>query len=705
MSEPLTLENARQALRTHFGYAEFRPGQERAVGSVLVTQDTLVVLPTGGGKSLCYQVPALLLPQLTVVVSPLISLMKDQVDALTARGLPAAFVNSTLSGNEVADRLARAAQGQLKLLYVAPERFDLGNTADRLRQIGVSLLAVDEAHCISEWGHDFRPSYLRIGAVRERLGAPPTIALTATATAEVRRDIVQQLALRAPQIIITGFDRRNLTYHVVRTRTEQDKDTALIDALRQRDGPAVIYASTRKAVERITGALARARIAAVGYHAGLDDTRRHDVQDAFMSEDVRVIVATNAFGMGIDKPNVRLVVHYAMPGTLEAYYQEAGRAGRDGNPSDCVLLHAFPDRFTHEFFISSAYPERAAVERLYETLKRNVDDTGVLRATAADVAVLARGELKEREVESALRILAQGGALRVEAASAQRLLVRLLATPQRIKQELGDGHAVERDLLRALWRVVGSRLQHGAIIDPEGLPPGFGGSSGVAATLERLQERQFVLWERTGGGLRLMNPRAPLSAFPIDWGRLDRRRRAELAKLDAVQRYAYTTGCRRGFVLRYFGDPAARATCGGCDNCLGTHIAIAPSAAGTAARPRERDGRGGSTVRSAGPARGVDGAAPSRQRPASPSMEDLEVSAADSALLVELKTLRASIARQDKVPAYVVFPDRTLLELAVRRPRSLTAFSEIRGVGPAKLEKYGERFLSLIRRATDTEAA
>jgi len=267
MSVPHTIGDARELLRSRFGYPDFRPGQERAVQAVLEKRDTLVILPTGGGKSLCFQVPALMLPGLTVVISPLISLMKDQVDALTARNLPATFINSSLSGAEVSSRLARAERGEVKLLYVAPERFDVGTTAERLRAIGVSLLAVDEAHCISEWGHDFRPSYLRIRDVRERLGTPPTIALTATATGDVRTDIVRQLQLQKPETIVTGFDRKNLSYSVVRTRTETDKDAALIQALESQPGLAVVYASTRKAVERITQVLERARIPAVGYHA------------------------------------------------------------------------------------------------------------------------------------------------------------------------------------------------------------------------------------------------------------------------------------------------------------------------------------------------------------------------------------------------------------------------------------------------------
>src|SRR5690348_12490360 len=513
-----TIDQARDTLHQRFGYASFRPGQERAVQSVLDGRDTLVILPTGGGKSLCYQVPALLLPKLTVVISPLISLMKDQVDALTARGIPATLVNSTLTANEVADRLARAEHGEFKLLYLAPERFDVGSAAERLRKAGVSLLAVDEAHCISEWGHDFRPSYLRINQVREQLGAPPTVALTATATPEVRRDIVRQLALRTPETVITGFDRLNLSYHVVRTRNEQQKDDALIETLKHDDGLAIVYASTRKAVQRIAGVLERSRISAVAYHAGLDDAHRHDVQDAFMNEEVRVIVATNAFGMGIDKPNVRLVVHHAMPGTLEAYYQEAGRAGRDGKPSRCVLLHAFPDRFTHEFFIKSAYPDRAMVERVYGELVRSADASGLARLSPDDIAAALRGAVKGREAESALRILEQGGAIQNEQSTASRIFVRLLATPDRIKRELsGEDHLVERELLRALWRGAGSRIVDGTTIDPDGLPPGFGGSIGVTGTLEQLQRRQFVMWERSGGGIRLTKPRASLAAFPIDW--------------------------------------------------------------------------------------------------------------------------------------------------------------------------------------------
>jgi ATP-dependent DNA helicase RecQ len=682
-----TLDEARAVLRARFGFPAFRPGQERAVENVLAGRDTLVVLPTGGGKSVCYQVPALLLPGLTVVVSPLISLMKDQVDALTARGIPATFVNSTLTPGEVADRMARVGRGEVKMLYVAPERFDAGTAAERLREVGVSLLAVDEAHCISEWGHDFRPAYLRVAQLREKLGWPPAVALTATATPQVREDIARQLRLENSETIITGFDRTNLRYHVVPTKSDAEKDAALAGILREHDGVAIVYAATRRSVEKVSRSLEASGITTAAYHAGLDDAHRHDVQDAFMTERVRAIVATNAFGMGIDKPNVRTVIHYAMPGTLEAYYQEAGRAGRDGLMSDVYLLHSFPDRFTHEFFIKGAHPERAVVERVFNRLIGLADRDGALRLDAGAIAASLPGKVSDREVESSLRLLVRAGVVMTDGDAGSLARVRLLATPARITRELGSVRQRELELLRALWRIAGDALHDGAAVDLARLPRPAGGIGAIAASLDALQATQFLEWERLGGD-RLANPRRPLTAYPMDWSALDRRRKAELAKLESVQQYAYATGCRRGFVLRYFGDPAAGRDCGGCDNCLGTHGTRTPASTGVP-RPAERKRvRGAAAVRS-------------------PSAGDVELVASpdDARLLDRLRTLRTAIAREDRVPAFVVFADRTLLEMAVRRPRSIRAMGDIRGVGPTKLDKYGERFLAVITDEDETEAA
>ncbi len=664
-------------LRERFGYPGFRPGQTQAVQSVLDGRDTLVILPTGGGKSLCFQVPALVLPGLTVVISPLISLMKDQVDALEARGLPATFLNSTLSQAEVSARMARVTSGEVKLLYLAPERFDLGSTAERLRAIGVTLLAVDEAHCISEWGHDFRPSYLRVKEVRKRLGNPPTVALTATATPEVREDIARQLELHNPTVVITGFDRTNLAYHVVPTKNDAAKDESLVALLREqveahRDGVAIVYASTRKTVERIAGALTKARLPALAYHAGLDDAHRAEVQDAFMTERVRVIVATNAFGMGIDKPNVRLVVHHAMPGTLEAYYQEAGRAGRDRLPATAVLLHAFPDRFTHEFFIKGALPERETIASVYEALRRLADPDGLVAASSAEVAATARGKVSDREAESALRILTRSGAVAVADASRTHAHLRLLATPERLKAELTE----ERDglalaLLRSLWRRARGTLHAGIVADLDALPPGLGGALAAMRQLDALQSQQMLVWRKLGEGITVVDPSRDLAGWPVDWAGLDRRRHGELRKLEMVQQYAYTKYCRRAFVLRYFGDPAARPRCDNCDNCLG--IKHEPRS-GPATRGRSR-----------------------KPAAAKAGVTDSPLSREEIARLDALKVLRSRLAKADDVPAYVIFPDRALREIARANPRSRDQLAGVHGVGPARLDRFGRDVLDTLR--------
>ncbi|MFB3131422.1 MAG: ATP-dependent DNA helicase RecQ, partial [Rhodothermales bacterium] len=334
-SKSQPLEQAQAALRRFWGHPGFRPGQREVIEAVLAGRDVLAILPTGGGKSVCYQVPALLRDGLTLVVSPLIALMQDQVAQLDARGVKAAFINSTLAAREIEQRWTDAEFGRYRLLYVAPERLQSDIFLARAERLNVTLLAVDEAHCISEWGHHFRPSYLQIAQARVHLGDPPTIAVTATATPEVRRDIVEHLALRDPEVIVKGFDRPNLVWSIFRAENKREK---VLDVLRGVPGSGLLYAATRRAVEDWAGWLAQQGETVMAYHGGLAHEVREKAQHAWIESRVRLVVATNAFGMGIDKPDVRSVIHLDVPASLEAYYQEAGRAGRDGHPADCILL-------------------------------------------------------------------------------------------------------------------------------------------------------------------------------------------------------------------------------------------------------------------------------------------------------------------------------------------------------------------------------
>jgi ATP-dependent DNA helicase RecQ len=344
----------REQLQKHFGLDDFRPAQREVIEDVLRGRDVLCVMPTGAGKSLCYQLPAVVQGGLTIVVSPLISLMEDQVQQMRDEGINATLLNSALPPKQQREVIAQLEKGFEGLLYVAPERFFAPSFQPVLDQLKPKLFAIDEAHCISQWGHDFRPEYSQLGEVRKRFGSPPTIALTATATEDVRNDIIHRLELTEPIVVVTGFDRPNLAYESRRIAKVSQKDVELLDLLRREAaGSCIVYCSTRKSVDEVTAMLSgqlKDRTI-VGYHAGMEAAARTSNQEQFMSAPGAIAVATNAFGMGINKPDIRLVVHYNIPGTLEAYYQEAGRGGRDGRLSRCVMLFSYQDRYTQEFFI------------------------------------------------------------------------------------------------------------------------------------------------------------------------------------------------------------------------------------------------------------------------------------------------------------------------------------------------------------------
>lgn len=381
-----------ETLKKYFGYDAFRSGQEKLIDAILAGEDVLGVMPTGAGKSICYQIPALMLPGITIVVSPLISLMKDQVFSLRQAGVAAAYLNSSLTPGQYRKALANAAVGMYKIIYVAPERLETPGFAAFARSAEISLAAVDEAHCVSQWGHDFRPGYLGIAQFVESLPKrPPVAAFTATATQRVREDISALLRLKNPQTLVTGFNRPNL-YFEVRCVTESEKRAALLSIVREKRGQSgIVYCATRRAVEEMCAALEAAGVAATRYHAGLSDEERRANQEAFVFDEKPVMVATNAFGMGIDKSNVSYVLHYNMPKDVESYYQEAGRAGRDGTPASCILLYSGRDVKLNEFLIEKSLAEN---EELSHAQKENVRAESMERLRRMTFYCTGRGCLR-----------------------------------------------------------------------------------------------------------------------------------------------------------------------------------------------------------------------------------------------------------------------------------------------------------------------
>jgi ATP-dependent DNA helicase RecQ len=706
------------ALERHFGFREFLPGQEPVVSSLLAGRDTLAVMPTGGGKSLCYQLPAMVMEGVTLVVSPLIALMKDQVDGLVRKGVPATMVNSTLSPAEQAERLRELAAGQYKLVYIAPERFRSAAFLRALQSVPVALVAVDEAHCLSQWGHDFRPDYLRLSEALEALEHPQTAAFTATATPEVRADILKVLKLRDPYVSISGFERPNLSLRVTQCdghREKYDRLQALVEAHRT----GIVYCSTRKKVEEVSANLSGMGVKLVAYHGGMEDKDREWAQNVFLDRSYDVVVATNAFGMGIDRPDVRFVAHFDVPGSIEAYYQEAGRAGRDGEPAECELLFNFADTRTQEFFIEGNNPGPEVIRELYAVVRR-------LGGPANEGILLTINELAETlnlkntmQVSSAISHLVRGRLLERYDVPGERARGTRLVDPSLGPDELPIDEAALLEKERRDQAKLDAMVKFcydGQTCRQQWILEYFGESdSAPCGTCDHCaderwgdrrgpSEEEFLIVQKALSGIARTCAKSPSGDWEGRFGKgkivqmLTGAKSAELsaARLDELSTYGILREEGSAYVfallaeLEKAGLVATRKT---------PYPLLGLTRRGAGAMKGDRHfllswpDRG----RLAAAGKGAKGGRGARAQEKE-TVQDLGDLAFDEGLFERLKEVRRRLAEEaGGVPPYVIFSNQVLECFTRLRPTGEAQALKIHGVGQTKADRYLAPFLEAIR--------
>ncbi|MBT8037357.1 MAG: ATP-dependent DNA helicase [Verrucomicrobiae bacterium] len=689
-----------EALKEHFGFDGFLDGQEEVIDQILSGQDGLVVMPTGGGKSLCYQLPAMCLEGVTLVVSPLIALMKDQVDALQARGVSATMINSTLGWPEQRDRIERMKAGEFKLVYIAPERFRAESFMAALADVNVALFAVDEAHCLSQWGHDFRPEYMKLGRVLEGLGRPQALALTATATPVVRKDILDVLKLQAPFETVSGFSRPNLSMSITPVDKHAAKYARLREIIAERK-TGIVYCSTRKRVDEVAEMLHDWGVKSIAYHGGMSDADREKTQNIFITRQADVAVATNAFGMGIDRSDVRFVTHFEIPGSVEAYYQEAGRAGRDGEAAYCELFFNYADTRTQEFFIDGANPGYTNICKVYQFLQNDADENFEVRRTMDEISVGA--EMKNgMAVGSALAALSRGAYIERFDIPGQRGKGTRLLRPDVMTRDLDiDRKALEekesrdREKLDVMVQMCyGRQCRQQAILEYFGeedaatcgtcdvCTDAFGGDA-----REPKDEGEVLIVRKALSGVARMS-RKTSSGWE---GRFGRGRVVQMlmgSKSQEIMRVRLNTLSTYG-LLKELGTAylnelfRSMHDAGLVFTQKGEYPLLTLSPLG------EKVMLGDASFRMVWPERH----APSYGKDAGVEVAEYDF---DSHIYSRLKDVRARLADEEGVPQYLIFPNKTLEALTRLRPQSMEEGMRVKGVGAVKAEKYLQAFIDEI---------